>query len=129
MDQLLGPKSRVGVPGPTWACSCLLIVHLTPQDTSILAGTLLIFHFLTPSLSSSLRYGRVSNHNETRRFSTPPANSLVKSLNQVTFNFPSSLLVDFSFFMFGFQENGGNRRLLFQQAFLYLVLIRSSYIN
>ena len=71
MDQVLGPKSRVGVPGPTRACSCLLIVHLTPQDTSILAGTLLIFHFLTLSLSSSLRYGRVSNHNETRRFSTP----------------------------------------------------------
>jgi hypothetical protein len=113
MDQLLGPKSRVGVPGPTWACSCLLIVHLTPQDTSILAGTLLIFHFLTLSLSPHLSATVGFRIITKRAVSPPPANSLVKSLNQVTFNFPSSLLVDFSFFMFGFQENGGNRRLLF----------------
>ena len=104
-------------------------MYLTPQDTSFLAGTLLIFLSLTLSRPSSLRHGRVLNSQRNAPYLQPPANSLVKSLNQVTFNFPSSLLVGFSFFLFGFQENGGNRRLLFQQAFLYLVLIKSSYIN
>lgn len=81
MDQLLGPKSRVGVPGPTWACSCLLIVHLTPQDTGILAGTLLIFHFLTLSLSPHLS-ATVGFRIITKRAVSPPPSNFSRQISQ-----------------------------------------------